>query len=70
MTRPVPEAVSQQGGATPATYHIDTRLGIVFTVTSGTLTDADLLEYQQALAKDPDFRSDLWQLVTLARSRT
>lgn len=40
----------------PASYRIDVRSGVVFTVFEGRVTDEELLEYQQRLAVDPDFR--------------
>ena len=42
---------------------IDTKLGIVFTVGSGALTDDDIRAHQQSLAKNPDFRPNLRQLL-------
>ena len=40
----------------PASYRIDLRSGVVFTVFEGRVTNEELLEYQQRLAVDPDFR--------------
>ena len=40
----------------PASYRIDLRAGVVFTVFEGHVTNEELQEYQQRLAADPDFR--------------
>src|SRR5678815_1303277 len=40
----------------PASYHIDARAGVVFTVFEGHVTNEELLGHQQRLAADPDFR--------------
>ena len=40
----------------PASYDIDLRAGVVFTVFEGHVTNEELLEYQQRLSADPDFR--------------
>jgi hypothetical protein len=40
----------------PASYRIDLRSGVVFTVFEGRVTNEELLEYQQRLAADLDFR--------------
>jgi hypothetical protein len=40
----------------PASYRIDVRSGVVFTVFEGRVTNEELLEYQQRLAADQDFR--------------
>jgi hypothetical protein len=46
----------------PAEYRIDVELGVVFSYASGCLTDAELLEHQRHLRRDPVFRPDLNQL--------
>jgi hypothetical protein len=39
----------------PASYRIDVRAGVVFTVFEGHVTNEELLAHQQRLATDPDF---------------
>lgn len=46
----------------PATYRIDTDLGVVFTEASGVLTDQELLHNQQSLKSDKNFRPSLKKL--------
>jgi len=40
----------------PASYRIDVRAGVVFTVFDGHVTNEELLNHQQRLGVDPDFR--------------
>ena len=40
----------------PASYRIDLRAGVVFSVFEGRLTYEELLDHQQRLSSDPDFR--------------
>jgi len=40
----------------PASYRIDVRAGVVFTVFDGHVTNEELLNHQQRLGADPDFR--------------
>ena len=40
----------------PASYRIDLRAGVVFTVVEGHVTNEELLAHQQRLSADPDFR--------------
>ena len=40
----------------PASYHIDLRAGVVFSVFEGHVTNEELLDHQQRMATDPDFR--------------
>jgi hypothetical protein len=40
----------------PASYRIDLRAGVVFTVFEGHVTNEELLGHEQRLAADPDFR--------------
>lgn len=46
----------------PATYRIDTDLGVVFTEASGIVTDQDLLNNQDSLRSDRNFRPNLKKL--------
>ena len=46
----------------PASYRIDTTLGLVQSVAAGRLTEEDLRLHQRGLASDPAFRPDLAQL--------
>lgn len=43
----------------PASYHIDLRGGVVYSVFEGHVTNEELLDHQQRLAADPDFRPTL-----------
>ena len=43
----------------PASYRIDVRAGVVFSVFEGHVTNEELLDHQQRLAADPDFRPTL-----------
>ena len=47
----------------PASYRIDTELGIVFSFGTGTVTDEDLLNHQRSVSADPLFHPGLSQLV-------
>jgi hypothetical protein len=40
----------------PASYRIDLRAGVVFTVLEGHVTNEELLGHRQRMAADPDFR--------------
>jgi hypothetical protein len=40
----------------PASYRIDVRAGVVYSVFEGHVTNEELLGHQQRLAVDPDFR--------------
>jgi hypothetical protein len=40
----------------PVSYRIDLNAGVVFTVSEGRLTYEELLDHQQRLSSDPDFR--------------
>ena len=40
----------------PASYHIDLRAGVVFTLVEGHVTNEELLAHQQRMSADPDFR--------------
>jgi hypothetical protein len=40
----------------PASYRIDLRAGVVFTLVEGHVTNEELLAHQQRMAADPDFR--------------
>ena len=46
-----------------ASYRIDTELGIVFSVGTGTVTDEDLVNHQESVSRDPLFHPGLSQLV-------
>ena len=43
----------------PASYHIDVQAGVVFTMFEGHVTNEELLNHDQRLAADPDFRSTM-----------
>ena len=49
----------------PASYHIDTALGVVYTVATGVTTDSDWLVHQMMLSNDPDFRPGMRHLADL-----
>ena len=40
----------------PASYRIDLRAGVVFTLVEGHVTNEELLAHQQRMSADPDFR--------------
>ena len=40
----------------PASYHIDVRAGVVFTVLEGHITNEEILDHQHRLSADPNFR--------------
>ena len=40
----------------PASYRIDVRAGVVYTVFEGRVTNEELMAHQQRLSADPDFR--------------
>jgi hypothetical protein len=40
----------------PASYRLDLRAGVVFTVFEGHVTNEELLDHQQRMSTDPDFR--------------
>ena len=40
----------------PASYRIDVRAGVVFSVFEGHVSNEELLDHQQRLGADPDFR--------------
>ena len=40
----------------PASYRIDLRAGVVFTLVEGHVTNEELLDHQQRMSADPDFR--------------
>ena len=43
----------------PASYRIDVRAGVVFSVFEGHVTNEELLDHQQRLGADPDFRTTM-----------
>jgi hypothetical protein len=43
----------------PVSHHIDLRGGVVYSVFEGHVTNEELLDHQQRLAADPDFRPTL-----------
>ena len=47
----------------PASYRIDTELGIVFSFGTGTVTDEDLLNHQESVGRDPLFHPGMSQLL-------
>ena len=47
----------------PASYQIDKSLGVVFSVGSGVVTDAEMLRHQEQLRHDPDFQPTFSQLL-------
>ena len=49
----------------PASYRIDTALGVVYTVATGVTTDSDWLVHQMKLSSDPDFRPGMRHLADL-----
>lgn len=49
----------------PASYRIDTALGVVFTVATGVTTDSDWLVHQMMLSNDSDFRPGMRHLADL-----
>jgi hypothetical protein len=53
----------------PASHHIDVRAGVVFTVLEGHITNEELLEHQQRLSADPNFRPAMNHVID-ARSVT
>ena len=40
----------------PASYRIDARAGVVFSVFEGSVSNEELLDHQQRLSSDPEFR--------------
>ena len=40
----------------PTSYRIDVRAGVVFSVLEGHITNEELLDHQQRMSSDPDFR--------------
>jgi hypothetical protein len=53
----------------PASYDIDVRAGVVFTVLEGHVTNEELLDLQRRLSADPNFRPTLNHVID-ARSVT
>jgi hypothetical protein len=47
----------------PASYHIDPKVGVVFTTLTDYVTDEDLLDHQRRLLADPDFRPMMHQCI-------
>jgi hypothetical protein len=47
----------------PASYRIDVHAGVVFTVFEGHVTNEELLDHQQRLGADPDFRPTMNHLI-------
>jgi hypothetical protein len=47
----------------PASYHIDRKVGVVFTTLTDYVTDEDLLDHQRRLLADPDFRPMMHQCI-------
>jgi hypothetical protein len=47
----------------PASYHIDVRAGVVFTVLEGHLTNEDLLDHQRRVSADPNFRPSMTHVI-------
>lgn len=49
----------------PVSYHIDTALGVVYTVATGVTSDSDWLIHQMMLSNDPGFRPGMRHLADL-----
>ena len=47
----------------PASYRIDQDVGVVFTLFEGRVTNEELLDHQQRLSADPDFRPTMNQIM-------
>jgi len=47
----------------PASYRIDLRAGVVFTLVEGHVTNEELLAHQQRMSADPDFRPTMNQVI-------
>jgi hypothetical protein len=47
----------------PASYRIDVRAGVVFTTFQGHVTNEEVLDHQQRLSADPDFRPTLNHII-------
>ena len=49
----------------PASYRIDLRAGVVYSVLEGHLTNEELLAQQQRMAADPDFRPTMNHVIDI-----
>jgi hypothetical protein len=49
----------------PASYRIDLRAGVVFTVCEGRFTNEELMDHQQRLSADPDVRPTMNHVMDL-----
>ena len=47
----------------PTSYRIDVRAGVVFSVLEGHITNHDLLDHQERLSADPDFKPTMNHLI-------
>jgi hypothetical protein len=47
----------------PASYRIDLRAGVVFTVFEGHVTNEELLDHQQRMSTDSDFRPTMKHVI-------
>src|SRR5262245_27841994 len=47
----------------PTSYRIDARAGVVFSVLEGHITNEELLDHQQRLSADPDFRPTMNHII-------
>ena len=47
----------------PASYHIDVRAGVVFSMFEDHVTNEELLDHQQRMSADPDFRPTMNQVI-------
>ena len=47
----------------PTSYRIDVRAGVVFSVLEGHITNEELLEHQQRMSADPDFKPTMNHLI-------
>ena len=47
----------------PATYRIDVRAGVVFSMFEEHVTNEELLDHQQRMSADPDFRPTMNQVI-------
>jgi hypothetical protein len=47
----------------PASYRVDVRAGVVFSVFEGHVTNEEILDHQQRMFADPDFRPTMNQVI-------
>src|SRR5215470_1991326 len=47
----------------PTSYRIDVHAGVVFTILEGHITNEELLEHQQRMSVDPDFRRTMSHVI-------